>query len=175
MLNSTPRHKILNSYSKESEITEFGNVEQIGLYEFSFVTWIRKFLRAHVRTTTHHSSLLLPTYCPHWTTERTQWCSSGTATECGIPPRCSLMFHAFTTGYIICKSGWPLWLALRTRLTNCSTNYVISHFPWKYPTVFQTEATFGRIFHHISLRNVLKLTLIVLMWRIGWAHNDARK
>ena len=147
-----PRHKILNSYSKESEITTVGNVEQIGLYVFSFVIWIWTFLRAHVRTTTHRSSLLLSTYCPHWTTERTQRCSSGTATECGIPLRCSLMFHAFIMGYIIGKSGWPLWLVLRTHLTNCATNYVISHFPWKYLTVFLTEATFDQIFYHISLK-----------------------
>jgi len=112
-----PRHKILNSYSRESEITTVGNVEQIGLYGFSFVIWIWTFLRAHMRTTTHRLSLLLSTYCPHWTTERTQWCSSGAATECGIPLRCGLMFHAFIMGYIIGKSGWPLWLVLRTHLT----------------------------------------------------------
>lgn len=75
-----PRHKILNSYAKESEITEVGNVEQMGLYGFSFVIWIWTFASVHVRTTTHHSSLLLSTYCPHWTTERTQWCSNSTAT-----------------------------------------------------------------------------------------------
>ena len=63
-------------------------------------------------------------------------------------------------------------MATRRRLNVTLYVYWLSFFRNKW--IFE-ENDAVRAYRYLKLNGLKSLTLIVLMWRIGWAHNNARK